>query len=283
MRLGLTQWSHNAWQRKFYPKGCPSGDRLARYAEVFNTVEGNTTFYASPSPETVQRWHQATPDHFRFTFKFPRQITHDFQLSNCRDVVSEFIHLLKPLHEKTALWKIQLPSTFGPESLGSLAQFIRALPEHCHAGVEVRHPAFFAKGEAERALNRLLIETQSDRIIMDSRPVFSAEPNTAAVIDAQQKKPKVPVHAIATSNSPMVRFIGHPDIEANDAFFEPWLAKIPAWLAEGKTPYLMIHTPDNDLAPELAERLYKKVSDKLGLPKLGDLRPADNSPQFSLL
>ncbi len=190
IRLGLTQWSHNAWQRKFYPKGSQSGERLARYAEVFNTVEGNTTFYASPSPETVLRWHQSTPDNFRFTFKFPRQITHDFQLSNCRDLVSEFIHLLKPLHEKTALWKIQLPSAFGPESLGSLAQFIRALPEHCHAGVEVRHPAFFAKGDAERALNRLLIETQADRIIMDSRPVFRQSPIRQPSLMPSRKNPK---------------------------------------------------------------------------------------------
>ncbi len=95
---------------------------------------------------------------------------------------------------------------------------------------------------------------------MDSRPVFSAPPTTEAVIDAHQKKPRVPVHAIAiTANNPMVRFIGHPDQEPNLAFFKPWFAKLPTWLNEGKQPYLMIHTPDNNHAPELAIAIYKQL------------------------
>lgn len=44
LRLGLAMWSHNQWQQSIYGKGCKTGDRLARYAETFNTVEGNTTF-----------------------------------------------------------------------------------------------------------------------------------------------------------------------------------------------------------------------------------------------
>ncbi|KOO10648.1 hypothetical protein AKJ18_33160, partial [Vibrio xuii] len=88
-------------------------------------------------------------------------------------------------------------------------------------GVEVRHLEFFAKGDAEKALNHWLIEKGYDRIIMDSRPVFAAKPENEAIIDAQMKKPKVPVHAIATAANPMIRFIGHPEESKNYDFLAP--------------------------------------------------------------
>ncbi|WP_116645162.1 DUF72 domain-containing protein [Salinivibrio sp. HTSP] len=259
LRLGLTQWSHPSWQHHFYPPGTKSGERLARYAEVFNTVEGNTTFYASPSPQTVNNWAAAIPDSFQFTFKLPKTITHQCQLRHAQDLTADFIKLMAPLHDHIGQWTIQLPARFGPERLASLATFLESLPREFSLGVEVRHPAFFAKGEAEKALNRLLIDHHANRVIMDSRPVFAAKPDTPAIIDAQKKKPRVPVHAIATSDAPMVRFIGHPDLPENSAFFDPWISRLSQWIAAGKTPYLMIHTSDNDQAPALAAHLYQRL------------------------
>ncbi|OOE49821.1 DUF72 domain-containing protein [Salinivibrio kushneri] len=259
LRLGLTQWSHPSWQHHFYPPGTKSGERLARYAEVFNTVEGNTTFYASPSPQTVSNWAAAIPDSFQFTFKLPKTITHQCQLRHAQDLTADFIKLMAPLHDHIGQWTIQLPARFGPEGLASLAAFLESLPREFSLGVEVRHPAFFAKGEAEKALNRLLIDHHANRVIMDSRPVFAAKPDTPAIIDAQKKKPRVPVHAIATSDAPMVRFIGHPDLPENSSFFDPWISRLSQWIAAGKTPYLMIHTSDNDQAPALAAQLYQRL------------------------
>jgi len=115
---------------------------------------------------------------------------------------------------------------------------------------------------------------------MDSRPVFAAKPDSPAIIDAQQKKPRVPVHAIATHEAPMVRFIGHPSLDENAAFFMPWIAKLQHWIDEGKTPYLMIHTSDNDQAPALAAALYQRL--ELSTP-LASVQRAAQSQQFSLL
>jgi len=262
LRLGLAMWSHNQWQQTVY--GCKNhAHRLAHYAEIFNTVEGNTTFYATPSVQNVQNWHAATNDNFRFTFKLPRQITHQLQLQHAETALQEFFTVMQPLMAKTGLWKIQLPASFGPSGLPILAQFLGQVPQGLTYGVEVRHPAFFAKGEEERALNRLLIDKQCNRIIMDTRPVFSAPATTAAVIDAHQQKPKVPVHAIATAQYPVVRFIGHPQVEANVHFFSNWLKQLSLWLAQGKQPYVFIHTPDNANAPQLAVDLYRLLQQEL--------------------
>jgi uncharacterized protein YecE (DUF72 family) len=261
LRLGLAMWSQNQWQQTVY--GNSQAHRLARYAEIFNTVEGNTTFYATPSLQNVQNWYAATHDDFKFTFKLPKHITHELQLQHAGPALRQFFSVMEPLINRTGVWKIQLPASFGPQSLPQLAQFLTQVPQGLTYGVEVRNSAFFAKGEAEQALNRLLIDNNCNRIIMDTRPVFAAAPTTAAVIDAHKKKPKVPVHAIATANNPVVRFIGHPQAEANVHFFQNWLKQLPLWIAQNKQPYLFIHTPDNHDAPQLAVDLYRLLQQKL--------------------
>lgn len=301
-RLGLAMWSHSNWQESVYGHGTKQAERLARYATIFNTVEGNTSFYATPAQQTVMNWHSATPESFRFTFKLPQTITHQRLLQHCGQELKDFFQIMTPLIDKTGIWKIQLPAHFGPENLPALAQFLDQIPQGLTYGVEVRHAAFFAKGDAERALNRLLIDKKVNRIIMDSRPLFALPPCNVAIIDAHKKKPRVPVHAIATANNPVVRFIGQPDDAVtqlaqqgvtalpkdNDAFFDNWLTQLPQWLAEGREPYLFIHTPDNEAAPELAIRLYQKLRSQIAAHihltelRLLDKKPEETSTQMGL-
>ena len=62
--LGCPSWSEPAWRGSLYPEGSRSADFLPLYAQVFNAVEGNTTFYAKPSVDTVARWaerHRGRP------------------------------------------------------------------------------------------------------------------------------------------------------------------------------------------------------------------------------
>ena len=284
----MAMWSHSHWRDSLYGGASNSSERLRHYAETFNTVEGNTTFYATPAAATVQEWCDAVPEHFRFTFKFPQEITHKRQLQHCNQELQSFLQRMAPLMEKTGLWKIQLPKFFSPQALPLLQHFIQQLPAELNIGVEVRHGAFFAKGMEEQQFNRMLIDLGVNRIIMDSRPVFSASPDTPAIIDAQLKKPRVPVHAIATGQQPMVRFIGHPELQANDTFFRKWVSKLCEWLAAGLQPYLFIHTPDNIAAPELAHRLYQQLNDAWQqqsgqpLPSLKALQSSANTDQLGL-
>ncbi|MFW1208772.1 DUF72 domain-containing protein [Vibrio parahaemolyticus] len=282
LRLGLTMWSHNQWQQSFYGSGTKPAERLEKYAQVFHTVEGNTTFYATPTHNTVQNWKAATHDDFRFTFKLPKAITHQQMLRGCDEQLRDFMKIMEPLHERVGQWTIQLPAAFSPEHLDQLKKFCASFPPNFPLGVEVRHMAFFSKGVEERALNQWLVENGIDRIIMDSRPVFAAKPTNKAIIDAQMKKPKVPVHAIATASHPMIRFIGHPEEQKNYDFFVPWLSKLPQWIAEGKQPYVMIHTADNIIAPELAANIYKNLQKHVALPDLAPFPANDGNSQLQM-
>ncbi|MDA8494327.1 DUF72 domain-containing protein [Kluyvera georgiana] len=268
--LGLPQWSHPKWVRL----GITS---LEQYARHFNCVEGNTTLYALPKAEIVARWQAQTDDNFRFCFKFPATISHQAALRQCGDLTQEFFQRLSPLAGRIGQYWLQLPATFGPRDLPALWAFLDGLPKEFHYGVEVRHPGFFSKGDEERQLNRGLHERGVNRVILDSRPVHAAIPHNEAVIEAQRKKPKVPVHAVVTAGQPMVRFIGSDNMVQNLAMFTPWLEKLPLW-QQTTTPYLFLHTPDIAQAPELVDALWNTL--RAALPDLGD---APAIPQQSSL
>ena len=280
--LGCPSWSENAWREGLYPQNARSADFLSLYAQVFNAVEGNTTFYAKPAPSTVERWAQSLPAHFRFTAKFPREISHGGDLREQTQAVESFLQLLRPLGARVAPFWLQLPASFGPQRLAELVSFIDALERPL--AVEVRHPAFFAKGDAERVLNRLLMDRGVERICLDPRALFSCTSTDPAVLHAQAKKPKVPPRPAAFTQFPQVRFIGRPELEANDPYLVPWIEKVAGWIEEGRTPYVFLHTPDNHLAPELARRFHQQLSERLpGLPALPELHQPQAREQLGLL
>jgi uncharacterized protein YecE (DUF72 family) len=64
IRVGTCSWADEALTKFFYPKGLPAGERLAYYAEHFDTVEVDSTYYRLPVEEMVQRWAERTPDGF---------------------------------------------------------------------------------------------------------------------------------------------------------------------------------------------------------------------------
>src|SRR5436190_16768561 len=67
--VGTASWSDPGFVERWYPKKLPAGDRLAWYAQHFDLVEINSTFYSAPEPRMVERWCAATPDDFRFDIK----------------------------------------------------------------------------------------------------------------------------------------------------------------------------------------------------------------------
>lgn len=280
--IGCPSWSENAWRDYLYPADARSSDYLALYSQVFNAVEGNTTFYARPSAATVQRWAEIMPDDFRFTAKFPGDISHGGDLRDQLPAAESFVGLMSPLAKRVSPLWLQLSASFSPQRLSELAGFTDGLERPM--AVEVRHPEFFAKGDAERTLNRLLRDRGVERICLDSRPLFSCTSTTAAVLHAQSKKPNVPPRPAALTLFPQVRFIGHPELEPNDPFLIPWVEKVAGWIEEGRTPYVFLHTSDNRLAAQLALRFHDKLMARLpGLAPLPTLNRQPAAEQLGLL
>ena len=67
--VGTASWSDPGFVERWYPKGMPAGERLGWYAQHFDMVEVNSTFYAVPDMRMVERWSKNTPDNFVFDVK----------------------------------------------------------------------------------------------------------------------------------------------------------------------------------------------------------------------
>jgi uncharacterized protein YecE (DUF72 family) len=126
--------------------------------------------------------------------------------------------------------------------------------------VEVRHHEFFPGGSAERALNDALAAKGVNRVLLESRPLFSGPCRTPAEIEAFQSKPRVPVRPVVTGRQPIVRFIGLTDPDATAGHWEQWSLKIVEWLSLGLEPFFFVHTPDNVHSLELNRRFHAEVS-----------------------
>lgn len=268
--LGAPLWAVNEWKGDFYTKKAKPAEFLQQYAQFFNTVEGNTTFYATPSEVMVARWLESTPETFRFSFKFPRVITHEYKLQGVAAETKVFLERMQPLGQRLNGFLIQLPAAFTPAMLGALNEFIQSLPTIYKYAVEVRHPAFFTDPSIRQHYNELLQGLNVDRVIFDSRPVHSAPALDEATKEAQRKKPRLPVQLDTTAQAPMLRYIGHPVLEENPRFLEPWVAQTARWLEAGLKPYIYLHTPSNVQVPVLARQfhalLQKRVTGLVDLP-----------------
>lgn len=248
--IGLPQWQHPLWHAD-RPDGLKA---LQRYAQHFSSVEGNTSFYGAPKHDTLSRWLDNTPEHFRFCFKVPRSISHDAPLAIGLGALIEFLQGLEFAQNRLSVIWLQLSDKLGPEQLTALRSLLSELPEGFRYGLEVRHLDFFAKGDAERELNQLLMERQVNRVMFDTRTLFAQRAKDLETLEAQRKKPRVPLHVIATGQYPMVRFISPLNTEEADKAMQQWAAKISEWIAEGRQPHIFFHTPNNDASPQLAAR-----------------------------
>jgi uncharacterized protein YecE (DUF72 family) len=137
--VGVQGFSPPDWVGTFYPAGLPQRSWLSFYSRVFDTVEMNTTFYAIPSASTVQAWRQRVPQHFLFSAKMPRAITHDKRLEDVGLELGTFLGRIKLLGSKLGAVLIQFPSSFDRRFEDRLRAFLSMLPADVQFAVEFRH------------------------------------------------------------------------------------------------------------------------------------------------
>jgi uncharacterized protein YecE (DUF72 family) len=116
---------------------------LERYAEVFDTVEVNSTFYRLARRDAVAGWVDQTPDGFEFAVKASRYLTHIRRLVDIRDGIARFYEPLEPMIEAGRLGPVlwQLPENFHRDD-ARLAGWLELLPAGLHT-IEFRHDSWF--------------------------------------------------------------------------------------------------------------------------------------------
>lgn len=149
LRLGTCSWTAKGWAGKFYEKGTPPNEYIAAYAQRYDTVEVDATFYATPKVEVVKRWHDITPKGFLFATKAPKLITHDKFLIDAGGDLIDYLKAITHLEDKLGPILFQFPyfakktGVTLQDFLDRLAAFLPFLPEHEHQfALEVRNKAW---------------------------------------------------------------------------------------------------------------------------------------------
>src|SRR5689334_9177879 len=267
--IGCAVWGYKDWLGELFPPGSKSADFLSLYSRRLTTVEGNTSFYATPAVETVKRWAVETPETFRFCFKLPREVSHEGPLTAHLKTTREFIDRMSPLGERLGPFFLQLPPGYRADKIDDLERWIAAWPTEYRLAVEVRHLDWYVESH-ETALTELLERYNAGRVVMDVRPL-DAGPLPGADVDlqaARDRKPNVPMHPLIGGGIALIRYIGHPVPELNAPLLDEWADRVAQWLAEGTQIYFFCHCPDERRSPALCREFQHRLARLANIPPL---------------
>jgi uncharacterized protein YecE (DUF72 family) len=185
--IGTSGWSYpkgaGTWDGVFYPKHLADKDKLAFYAQFFNTVEINSSFYRPPNQYAARAWAEKVPDGFRFTAKLWQKFTHPKMFEQAtgqtwrvnEDDFSAFAEGVEPLAAagKLGVLLAQFPTSFRPDAgtLEYLEQLVRKLKAaNFPLAVELRHREW-TESEQTSAIRRFM-EEQAVAWVMIDEPRF---------------------------------------------------------------------------------------------------------------
>jgi uncharacterized protein YecE (DUF72 family) len=143
VHVGCSGWVYPHWRGLFYPDGVPQRAWLSYYAEHFDTVEINNTFYRLPKASAAEGWAQQSPPGFSFAVKISRYMSHIKRLTMVETGLRRFYEPLEPLTRTEKLGPLlwQFPPNFHRDT-DRLAGALAALPAGRHA-FEFRHESWF--------------------------------------------------------------------------------------------------------------------------------------------
>jgi len=214
IRVGTSGWTYDDFDGAFYPPGVRGAERLAYYAEHFDTVEVNATFYRFPTRTMIDAWNRVLGVDFSMVLKGHRRITHHKRLEDSDEVgrtLRDFLEVAVQIENLDCiLW--QLPPTLEVDH-DRLEAFLSRLRERSagvgshelvHA-VEFRHPSWW--------------NDRTRQLLSDHDVAFVAVSH-----------PEMPEALHATAQHLYVRFHGLGEelyrYDYSDAELEPWARRI---------------------------------------------------------
>jgi uncharacterized protein YecE (DUF72 family) len=240
--IGTSGWQYKDWRGRFYPPKLALARWLEYYAERFETVEVNNTFYRLPKPETFAAWRDRLPDGFVMTVKANRYITHLKQLHDPEEPVRRFLTAMEPLRERTGPILLQLPPSLSADH-DRLAHALDQFPlDRLRVALEVRHRSWFA-GDAKAETERVLRER-----------------NVALVLTDRKSRPLEPI--MRTADWGYVRFhegSASPHPHYSDDALDAWAERIAGCWSDGEDVYTYFNNDHHCWAIHDAMRFAERV------------------------
>lgn len=239
IRIGTSGWMYDHWKQVFYPDDLKKEDWLPYYAERFDTVEINNSFYHLPKPETFDHWAKLAPKDFQYAVKASRYITHMKKLKDPEEPLKTFFENAGRLGEKIGPVLYQLPPNWNVNR-ERLEHFFKTLPDGYRHVLEFRNGSWLTD-----EIYDLMRSYEIAFCIHDLTP------------------PEMPL--ITTSELVYIRFHGQKTHDGNysDDDLEQWAARIKQWNSAGKMLYAYFNNDVHGYALKNAETLKKMVNSEL--------------------
>lgn len=242
--IGTSGYNYPHWRGRFYPSGLPSKHWITYYADHFNSVELNVTFYRLPLTKTFEGWRERTPTGFSFSLKGSRFITHLKRLEGAADALGTFLERAAILGEKLSIVLWQLPPGLHADSV-KLRNFLETLRSHpignrIRQAFEFRHKSWF--------------EDETYALLSQYRCAL-------CVADA----PRWPRVKEATTEYVYVRFHGSERLYGScysPEDLEEWGDQIALWLTQGFDVYCYFNNDAEGYAINNARDLREIISQK---------------------
>ena len=238
VRIGTSGWVYKHWRGRFYPQQAPAAKWFDFYAQRFDTVELNNSFYRQPSRKTFAGWRARSPEDFRFAVKLNRYVTHYKRLNIGAESVALSYDTMAGLGPKLAVVLAQLPPRmkFAAERLDG---FLRAV---------------------SRRRRRHALEPRDASWLTDDALAALRRRNVAlCVIDT----PRWPSRLAVTADFVYVRFHGPKGLYASnypDEELRAWAERMRAWRDQGLDVFAYFNNDANAYAVFNAFRLRELIA-----------------------
>jgi uncharacterized protein YecE (DUF72 family) len=142
IRIGCSGWVYKHWRGLLYPEGLPQRLWFERYAQEFDTVEINNSFYRLPPPETFDKWRKQAPPGFCYAVKANRFLTQAKKLKECEEPLERMMSAVRHLGDRLGPMLYQLPPRLKLD-LERLESFLRIVPGDVTSVFEFRDKSWY--------------------------------------------------------------------------------------------------------------------------------------------
>ncbi|MBX2966222.1 MAG: DUF72 domain-containing protein [Cyclobacteriaceae bacterium] len=245
--VGCAKWGRPDWVGKIYPKGTKAGNFLEHYAQQFNCIELNATFYRMPTHKQTSVWKSKVGDDFKFCPKFVDQITHIKRLKDVDELTDRFLEGISGFEKNLGPVFLMPHPGMGSKTLETLEAFIQSLPKDIELYTELRHKDWFANPEVFRAVFAMLERNKSGSVITDASGRRDC------------------VHMRLTTPSAFIRFVGNGLHPTDYTRCDAWVQRMKTWSNQGiETIYFFMHQHEELHSPELCRYLIPNMNEQLG-------------------